>query len=138
MCPLVTLPSVITVSAIDWDRVVDIDLVRHLSAVARRRGLSLGWIDLAGHAAHLPHALDDDGQPARCADDCARTLRAALRDPGEPWALLTPHARAREIAAPVVVRGEVVGALLAGHASDHHAGNDRSRSGCTLVTTAAP
>ena len=119
----------ITVSAIDWDRVVDIDLVRHLSAVARRRGLSLGWIDLAGHAAHLPHALDDDGQLARCADDCARMLRAALRDPGEPWALLTPHARACEIAAPVVVRGEVVGALLAGHASDHHAGNDDLSSG---------
>ena len=102
------------VTPIDWERVVDIDLVRHLSAVARRRGLALGWIDLAGHTAHVPHSLDDEGAPGGCEDDCISTLRAALREPGEPWALLTLHARVREIAAQVVVRGEVVGALLAG------------------------
>ena len=102
------------VTPIDWERVVDIDLIRHLSAVARRRGLALGWIDLAGHTAHVPHSLDDEGAPGGCEDDCIRTLRAALREPGEPWAVLTPHHRVREIAAQVVVRGEVVGALLAG------------------------
>ncbi len=125
--------AVIVVSAIAWDRVVDVDLVRHLSAVVRRRGLSLGWIDLAGQAAHLPHALDAQGHPARCQDDCARALRAALREPGDPWVLRTPHPRVRELAAPVVVRGEVVGALLAGHASDHPAGDDLSNGELALL-----
>ncbi|HVV86733.1 MAG TPA: sigma 54-interacting transcriptional regulator, partial [Kofleriaceae bacterium] len=62
----------------------------------------------------LPPALDDEGEPCGCDEDCATTLREALREPGEAWAVLAPHARVREIAAPVVVRGEVVGALLAG------------------------
>ncbi len=119
-----------TASGIDWERVVDIDLVRHLSTVARRRGLSLGWIDLAGHAAHMPHALDGEGEPCDCEDDCARVLRAALRGPHEAWAVIRPHARVREIAAPVIVRGEVVGALLAGTApGDGEVGADHLSTG---------
>ncbi len=108
-----------TAQGIDWERVVDLDLVRHLSVVARRRGLAVGWVDLAGHAGHLPHALDLDGAPSACDSDCMIAMRAALRDPAAAWSVVRPHARVREIAAPVVVGGEVVGALLAGgHASD--------------------
>jgi transcriptional regulator with PAS, ATPase and Fis domain len=114
MCRLVTLRAVI-----DWESVIDVELVRSLSAVARRRGMLLGWIDVAGNAAHMPHAIDGDGVPCGCEDDCAEAVRDALKDPAEAWAVVTPHARVREIAAPVVVRGEVIGALLAGtHAVD--------------------
>src|SRR4051794_14069975 len=112
MCLVVTLRAVLNLSAVAWDRVVDLDLLRHLAAVARRRGLGLGWIDVAGAAA-MPHAGHDPAVACPRGDGCIATVRAALREPRD-WFVVSPHPNIREIAAPVIVGGAVVGALLAG------------------------
>jgi transcriptional regulator with PAS, ATPase and Fis domain len=102
---------VVETSSIAWDRVVELDLVRHLSQVARRRGLNMGWIDAAGSAA-LPH-ISDSGAPCPFGEGCDSLVRAALPTRAS-WGLVSPHAEMREIAAPVVVDDAVVGALLVG------------------------
>ncbi|HUQ06197.1 MAG TPA: sigma 54-interacting transcriptional regulator [Kofleriaceae bacterium] len=99
---------------------MDLELLRHLSAVARRRGLTLGWLDAAGNSS-LPHAnqgeTDEGGEPAPCpwapGGDCETRLLAALNDPGE-WHVVEVHPSVRELVAPVRVGGAVAGALLAG------------------------
>ncbi len=116
LCRFVTLPPVLTpTSAIDWDRVVDLELLRHLSAVARRRGLVLGWLDVAGESS-LPHANQDASGTcpwAHGSTDCEVRLLSALHDPGE-WQVVEVHPSVREVVAPVRVGGAVAGALLAG------------------------
>ncbi|KAB2888559.1 MAG: hypothetical protein F9K40_20420, partial [Kofleriaceae bacterium] len=79
-------------SAIDWDRVVDLELLRHLSAVARRRGLTLGWLDAAGDSS-LPHAnLDESGTCpwAHGSTECDARLLSVLAEPGE-WHIVEVH-----------------------------------------------
>ena len=99
--------------SINWDRVVDLELLRHLSAVARRRGLTLGWLDVGG-GAHLPHVGDADACPwAQRADDCEPRMHAAMHDAGD-WHVVEAHPSVRELIAPVRVGGVVTGALLAG------------------------
>jgi transcriptional regulator with GAF, ATPase, and Fis domain len=112
LCLLVTLRAVLHPTAtIDWDRVVDLELLRHLSAVARRRGLTLGWLDVRG-ACSLPHA--SQGEHEVCPwGDCEARMISALDDPGE-WHILEVHPSVRELVAPVRVGGSVAGALLAG------------------------
>ena len=102
------------IAAIDWDRVVDLELLRHLSSVARRRGLTLGWLDAAGSSS-LPHASQGQGDVEVCpwGDDCDERLLSALQDPGE-WHVVEVHPGIRELVAPVRVSGAVAGALLAG------------------------
>ena len=100
--------------AIDWDRVVDVELLRHLSDVARRRGLTLGWVDAAGdssmpHLSQASHAEDAD-----CPwGDCGAPLLSAMHEPGD-WHVVEAHPSVRELMAPVRVGGVVTGALLAG------------------------
>ena len=108
--------AVLNPSTIAWDRVVDLDLLRHLSTVARRRGLSLGWIDVAGAAA-MPHAAHDAFATCPYGDGCSSAVRTSLRDPRD-WFVVSPHPAVREIAAPVLVGGTIVGALLAGGFGD--------------------
>ncbi len=102
--------------SINWDRVVDLELLRHLSAVARRRGLTLGWLD-AGGGAVMPHVGDADACPwsaiGRGAADCEQRMHAAMHEAGE-WHVVEAHPSVRELIAPVRVGGVVTGALLAG------------------------
>jgi transcriptional regulator with PAS, ATPase and Fis domain len=96
-------------AAINWDRVVDLEPLRHLSAVARRRGLTLGWLD-AGGACQLPHVGDADTCPW---GECQERMLATMHEPGE-WHVVDVHPSVRELIAPVRVGGVVTGALLAG------------------------
>jgi two-component system, NtrC family, response regulator HupR/HoxA len=98
-------------AAIDWDRVVDVELLRHLSDVARRRGLTLGWLDAHG-ASSMPHASQGDAEVCPWGD-CEARLLSAMHDPGE-WHVVEAHPSVRELMAPVRVGGVVTGALLAG------------------------
>ncbi len=113
MCLVVTLRIVFhPTSAIDWDRVVDLELLRHLSAVARRRGLTLGWLDAAG-ASSLPHANQGEAETCPFGGNCEARVLSSLHDPGE-WQVIEVHPAMRELVAPVRVGGAVMGALLAG------------------------
>ena len=94
-----------------WDRLDDIGLVRHLEAVASRRGLALGWVDASGAGGVLPHHQHDDSCEG---GGCLGSVCTALRDSADPWMVVSPHPTLREIAAPVTVGRAIVGALLVG------------------------
>ncbi len=97
-------------STVAWDKIDEVDLVRHLEAVAARRGLSIGWIDAAGTGgAELPHAHEES-----CGAGCLGSVRTAVREADNAWLVVRPHPALREIAAPVTVGRAVVGALLVG------------------------
>ncbi len=109
-------------TAVPWYRVFDLHVVRHLRAVARRRGMDVGFWDSAGEG-EAPHAradmpvlptlcplLVDEGE--RCYEHAVGTGARLL--PGRPWTLLACHAGLREIAAPIERDGHTVGALLVG------------------------
>ncbi len=112
LCRFVTLPPVLhPTAAIDWDRVVDLELLRHLSAVCRRRGLTLGWLDRSGLSS-LPHA-SQGGAEACPWGDCEARVTSSLHEAGD-WHTVEVHPSTRELVAPVRVAGAVAGALLAG------------------------
>jgi hypothetical protein len=96
-----------------WDRLDSIGLVRQLEAVAARRGLAFGWIDASGPAS-LPHRHDD-----RCeGGGCVGSVGDAVRATDDPWLVVSPHPRLREIAAPIKLGRSVAGALLVGGYTD--------------------
>ena len=97
-------------TAVAWDRLDDIGLVRQLEAVASRRGLALGWVDASGGGV-LPHHQHDDACDGR---GCLGSVCTQLRDSADPWMVLSPHPSMREIAAPVTIGRSIVGALLVG------------------------
>ena len=97
-------------TVVAWDRLDDIGLVRHLEAVASRRGLALGWVDASGGGV-LPHHQHDDACDGR---GCLGSVCTQLRDSADPWMVLSPHPSMREIAAPVTIGRSIVGALLVG------------------------
>ncbi len=65
----------------------------------------------------MPHAMSDTSVTCPWGDGCALAVRSALRD-SRDWFVVSPHPGVREIAAPVMVGGTVVGALLAGGFSE--------------------
>ncbi|MEZ4398571.1 MAG: sigma 54-interacting transcriptional regulator [Kofleriaceae bacterium] len=94
-----------------WDRLEEIELVRHLGTVAARRGLALGWIEGNGRDAVLPHQRHADG----CAErGCIAVVSGQLAAATTPWAVVMPHAGLHEIAAPIMLGGVAIGALLVG------------------------
>jgi DNA-binding NtrC family response regulator len=108
--------------SIPWHRVYDLHVVRHLRAVARRRGMDVGFWDAGGDGAP-PHARGDlpvltslcprlAGDDGRCRQQAIET--GAGLAPGRPWTLRTCHVGLREIAAPIERHGETVGALVVG------------------------
>jgi two-component system, NtrC family, response regulator HupR/HoxA len=102
-------------TGVDWGRIDDIGLVRQLEAVAARRGLAFGWIDAStAGGAVMPHCHDDSCDGVHCSG----SVRTAVRSTVDPWLVVSPHPRLREIAAPVTVGRLVVGALLVGGYSD--------------------
>jgi transcriptional regulator with PAS, ATPase and Fis domain len=109
-------------TVVPWHRVFDLHVVRHLRAVARRRGMDVGFWDAVGEG-EAPHARGDmpvlptlcpllveDGE--RCYEHAVGT--GARLQSGRPWTVLACHAGLHELAAPIERDGRTVGALLVG------------------------
>ena len=97
-----------------WRRILALHVVRHVEAVARARGLALGFVDAetgdarSAHAAALGHAC-----PWGTNGSCTEGLLRAIRDDDlGPGVML--HRALRELVAPIVVDGRRAGALTLG------------------------
>jgi transcriptional regulator with PAS, ATPase and Fis domain len=109
-------------TVVPWHRVFELHVVRHLRAVARRRGMDVGFWDASGEG-EAPHARGDMPiLPTLCpllVEDSERCYEHALGSgarllPGRPWTVLACHAGLHELAAPIERDGRTVGALLVG------------------------
>src|SRR5690348_13225888 len=101
-----------TTPGLPWRRILGLHVVRHVEAVARARGLALGYVDAITGDARAAHAAGESGcawaAEGGCTDASARALRAG------DAATITCHRAVRELIAPISGDGGVLGALTIG------------------------
>jgi two-component system, NtrC family, response regulator HupR/HoxA len=108
-------------SAVPWGEVFELQVVKTAARLVERRwGMGLGFSDLAGPVrpprgrSQCTLVQSREAGERRCQDH-ARAALESLRVAGDRGARCAAcHAGVSEIAAPLVVQGEVVGALLCG------------------------
>ncbi|HEU5057107.1 MAG TPA: sigma 54-interacting transcriptional regulator [Kofleriaceae bacterium] len=108
-------------SAVPWGEVFELQVVKTAARLVERRwGMGLGFSDLAGPVrpprgrSQCSLVQSREAGEKRCQDH-ARAALESLRVAGDRGARCAAcHAGVSEIAAPLVVQGEVVGALLCG------------------------
>jgi transcriptional regulator with PAS, ATPase and Fis domain len=103
--------------AVPWHRLYDLHVVRHLRAVARKRGLEVGFWDARG-VAEPPPSPDATAvvlPPWYPHDEATRDdFRQRALSEQRPWAVATSHAGLREIVAAIEIEGRGVAALVVG------------------------
>jgi two-component system response regulator HupR/HoxA len=105
--------------AVPWHRLYDLQAVRQLRAVARKRGLEVGFWDARG-VTESPPSADQAAvalPPWYPHEDGARdehAFRQAVMGEQRPWTVATSHAGLREIVAAIEIDGRTAGALVVG------------------------
>jgi two-component system, NtrC family, response regulator HupR/HoxA len=93
-------------------------VVRHLEAVARARGLGVGYLDAETGDARSAHATAGDGGcPASVESSCTDPLVRALRG-GDGTSVVACHRGVRELVAPITGDDRLLGALTLGGFGD--------------------
>jgi transcriptional regulator with PAS, ATPase and Fis domain len=97
-----------------WRRILSLRVVRHLETVAAARGLGLGYVDLETGDIRPAHSAARGGcvhaGDGGCSDGLARAVRGAN---GSPITVVL-HRQVRELVAPIVDAGRVLGGLTLG------------------------